>query len=111
MDRLRYYLPNQSEQTLKKIFGNIKVALKYPKGSAVRTGVANAYKDTQRLLAIVAVGTAAINLILMWFLPDIKLEDKHEADTDSVCSREPENGRTAEEKKASVSVTTKKSQE
>lgn len=67
-EKLAKYLPADAQDQLTSIYGSLTVQSSYPRGSAVREGIDNAYSATQRLMCIAATCIAATCLFstAMW---------------------------------------------
>ncbi|KAK0187992.1 major facilitator superfamily domain-containing protein [Armillaria mellea] len=73
--RLVENLPDDYKDQASTIFSSIKVAMKYARGTDVRDAIVLSYKQVQRILAIVAFAVMIPNLVLMFFIRDIKLSN------------------------------------
>ncbi|PLB44120.1 siderophore iron transporter mirA [Aspergillus steynii IBT 23096] len=74
--KLQTYLPDDAKSQAKAIFGSIKVAQKYPLGSPIRDAVDRSYRESQRLLGIAGLAALAPMLIVMFFLKNVKLDER-----------------------------------
>lgn len=86
--RLVENLPDEYKDQASTIFSSIKVAMKYARGTDVRNAIVLSYKQVQRILAIVAFAVMIPNLVLMFFIRDVKLSNDmtlvdHEEDIDA----------------------------
>ncbi|KAK0504024.1 hypothetical protein EDD18DRAFT_1344909 [Armillaria luteobubalina] len=86
--RLVENLPDEYKDQASTIFSSIKVAMKYARGTDVRDAIVLSYKQVQRILAIVAFAVMIPNLVLMFFIRDVKLSNDmtlvdHEEDIDA----------------------------
>ncbi|KAK0439776.1 major facilitator superfamily domain-containing protein [Armillaria borealis] len=73
--RLVENLPDDYKDQASTIFSSIKVAMKYARGTDVRDAIVLSYKQVQRILAIVAFAVMIPNLVLMFFIRDVKLSN------------------------------------
>jgi hypothetical protein len=65
--KLQQYLPNEVKGQAKSIFGSIVVARKYAVGTEARDAINRSYRESQRLLAIAALVSLSLTLIVrMW---------------------------------------------
>lgn len=76
--KLQQYLPDEAKDKAKSIFGSIVVAQKYPQGSPVREAIDRSYRESQRLLAIAALAALAPMLVVMFFLQNVKLDERQD---------------------------------
>ena len=67
------YLPAASKSKAQSIFASIVVAQKYAVGSADRLAIDQAYRETQKLLAIAATSALVSMLIAMSFIKNVDL--------------------------------------
>ncbi|KAL7625132.1 hypothetical protein AAE478_004346 [Parahypoxylon ruwenzoriense] len=89
LHKLTLYLPDDSKSKALSIFQSIVVAQKFAVGSAERTAIDLAYRETQKLLAIAATAAVAPSLLAMWFIKNVDLtqnqkEEKQEEDGNGV---------------------------
>ncbi|RKL00780.1 hypothetical protein BFJ68_g12646 [Fusarium oxysporum] len=77
--KLTTYLPEQAKPNAFKIYKSIVVAQKFAKGTPVRAAIDQAYRETQRLLAIAATCSLAPMLIVMFALKAVDLTKVDEA--------------------------------
>ncbi|KAJ9420111.1 major facilitator superfamily transporter [Fusarium oxysporum] len=77
--KLTKYLPEQAKPNAFKIYKSIVVAQKFAKGTPVRAAIDQAYRETQRLLAIAATCSLAPMLIVMFALKAVDLTKVDEA--------------------------------
>ncbi|WKT48127.1 Major facilitator superfamily [Fusarium oxysporum f. sp. vasinfectum] len=77
--KLTSYLPEQAKPNAFKIYKSIVVAQKFAKGTPVRAAIDQAYRETQRLLAIAATCSLAPMLIVMFALKAVDLTKVDEA--------------------------------
>ncbi|KAB8222326.1 major facilitator superfamily domain-containing protein [Aspergillus novoparasiticus] len=84
--KLSEYLPDEAKGQAKSIFGSIVVAQKYLVGGPVRMAIDRSYRESQRLLAIAAISALAPMLVIMFFLKNVRLDErqtaKEEGDTE-----------------------------
>jgi len=57
------------------IYGSMYTQLAYRVGNPIRTGINDAYADTQRLMSIVSTAAVAASWVMAWIWRDIKLSD------------------------------------
>ncbi|KAF3017963.1 hypothetical protein E8E15_004733 [Penicillium rubens] len=62
--KLQQYLPNEVKGQAKSIFGSIVVARKYAVGTEARDAINRSYRESQRLLAIAALVSLSLTLIV-----------------------------------------------
>ncbi|KAE8149859.1 major facilitator superfamily domain-containing protein [Aspergillus avenaceus] len=74
--KLTKYLPDEAKSQAKTIFGSIVVAKKYPVGGEIRLAIDRSYRESQRLLGIAAIAALAPMLFVMFFLRNVKLDEK-----------------------------------
>ncbi|GAB1196234.1 hypothetical protein APSETT444_005502 [Aspergillus pseudonomiae] len=77
--KLSMYLPDEAKGQAKSIFGSIVVAQKYPVGEPVRIAIDRSYRESQRLLAIAAIAALAPMLVIMFFLKNVRLDERQTA--------------------------------
>ncbi|OAA49229.1 siderophore iron transporter mirA [Cordyceps fumosorosea ARSEF 2679] len=75
-DKLVEYLPESDKGKAMSIFQSIVNAKKYEIGSPVRLAIDRSFRESQMLLAIVATALCVPNLVIMWFIKSITLEDE-----------------------------------
>ena len=97
-DKLRQYLPSELKDQANSIFGSIVVARKYAVGTDARNAIDRSYRESQRLLAIAALVSLSLMLIVMFFLKNIKLDESggtkiSEVHDSSEGMPEPETGK------------------
>ncbi|KAM0548408.1 hypothetical protein ACHAPJ_009893 [Fusarium lateritium] len=80
--KLTTYLPEKAKPNAFKIYKSIVVAQKFAKGTPVRLAIDQAYRETQRLLAIAATCSLAPMLIVMFALKAVDLTRVDEAKID-----------------------------
>lgn len=86
LDKLQKYLPADDKKYATKIYKSITVALKYKKGTETRLAISKAYRETEQIIGYAALGIIGPMLILMFFVKDVKLDDKrdiYDGETDS----------------------------
>nr|QFR37093.1 MFS transporter [Cyberlindnera americana] len=89
LSKLEEHLPDEYKKNATTIFSNIKVALKYKKGTELRTAVSLAYRETVQIIGWTTLGIVAPCLILMFFVREVELTDKNDlygSDSDSYTS-------------------------
>ncbi|KAJ3486003.1 hypothetical protein NLG97_g6707 [Lecanicillium saksenae] len=77
-NKLLEYLPEQDKSKAMGIFQSIVTARKYEVGTPVRLAIDRSFRESQMILAIVATALCVPNLIIMWFIKSIRLEDPGE---------------------------------
>ncbi|OQE25911.1 hypothetical protein PENFLA_c008G03910 [Penicillium flavigenum] len=80
--KLQQYLPNEVKGQAKSIFGSIVVARKYAMGTEARDAINRSYRESQRLLAIAALVSLSLMLIMMLFLKNVKLGEDSKTETE-----------------------------
>jgi hypothetical protein len=80
--KLEAYLPDQAKPNALKIYKSIVVAQTSAKGTPVRAAIDQAYRETQRLLAIAATCALAPMLVVMFALKTVNLTKVDEAKID-----------------------------
>ncbi|KAK7210026.1 hypothetical protein V2G26_017204 [Clonostachys chloroleuca] len=85
LPKLTSYLPEKSKAQATKIFGSIVVAQKFAAGTEERAAIDQAYRETQKLLAIASTCVLIPMLVAMWFIKNVDLaanekeeEEEHE---------------------------------
>lgn len=78
--KLESFLPDENKSDALSIFQNIKAAMAYPSGSPARVAINRSYSQSQMILAIVSTAVSAPNLIIMFFMKKIKLDEEDEKD-------------------------------
>ncbi|UNI13338.1 hypothetical protein JDV02_000092 [Purpureocillium takamizusanense] len=99
-DKLLNYLPEQDKKNALQIFQSIVVAQKYPAGSPARAAIDQSYRESQRILGIVATCMCAPNLFVMWFMHNVKLEEEDRKDEEGVARTIAKIEKTQEKDKA-----------
>ncbi|KAJ9630202.1 hypothetical protein H2204_008563 [Knufia peltigerae] len=72
-NRLVARLPTSLQAEIPQIYGSAVIAIKYPWGTAERTAINAAYDDTMRILIIVALVLASVELLTVSLLKDLDL--------------------------------------
>ncbi|OAQ90047.1 siderophore iron transporter mirA [Purpureocillium lilacinum] len=83
-DKLLNYLPEKDKKSALQIFQSIVVAQKYPAGTPARAAIDQSYRESQRILGIVATCICAPNVFIMWFMRNVKLEEEDRKDEEGV---------------------------
>lgn len=83
-DKLLQYLPEGEKQNATSIFQSMVVAKKYQPGTPNRDAIDRSYRESQRILAIVSTCMCVPNLIMMWFMKDIKLDKEDQKDQENM---------------------------
>lgn len=76
--KLVEYLPANATSSAGKIFGSLVVAKSYAEGTAVRTAIDRAYRDSMSLLAIISTACMVPMLMFMFGIRDMDLEEEEE---------------------------------
>ncbi|GIZ43834.1 hypothetical protein CKM354_000704700 [Cercospora kikuchii] len=74
--RLRDYLPASSDELVNTIL-NTFTEEPFANGTPERTAINAAYSDVMRYMTYAALGASVFGIILVWFLPNLQLSDKH----------------------------------
>ncbi len=77
--KLDKYLPPKEKKNAKKIFKSIKVAMSYKKHTPTRDAISRAYRETLQIIGYTGLGIIAPMLVLMFFVREVKLTEKHDA--------------------------------
>lgn len=72
-NRLVARLPTSLQAEIPQIYGSAVIAIQYPWGTAERTAINAAYDDTMRILIIVALVLASVELLTVSLLKDLDL--------------------------------------
>ncbi|KAJ6447247.1 siderophore iron transporter mirA [Purpureocillium lavendulum] len=83
-DKLLAHLPEQEKKNALKIFQSIVVAQKYPVGTPARAAIDRSYRESQRILGIVATCVCAPNVFIMWFMRNVRLDEEDRKDEEGV---------------------------
>jgi len=76
-ERLRHWMdPSTPEATINAVYDKITGGLPEP-GTSERAAVNLAYSDILRYMTIAALVASALPMIMIWFLPNLKLSDSH----------------------------------
>lgn len=81
--KLTAYLPTAAKGQANAIFGSIVVAQKYAAGTAERVAIDQAYRETQKLLAIAATCALSPMIIAMWFIKNVELTDEERVEKEA----------------------------
>lgn len=87
LDKLQKYLPAEEKKNATKIYKSIVVAMKYKEGTVERIAISRAYRETIQIIGYAALGIIGPMLILMFFVREVKLDDKRDiygSDDDSI---------------------------
>lgn len=87
--KLLQYLPEESKDQARAIYGSMVTAKKFPIGSPAREAIDLSYRETQKLLAIAATAALAPMLIIMFFLKGVDLRN---ADQDKLDENRSDSG-------------------
>ena len=75
--RLRLWMgPGASTSAINSVYDTITEVAHAP-GTSERIAVNRAYSDILRYMTIAALVASAIPMVMIWFLPNLKLSDKH----------------------------------
>ncbi|KAG8410346.1 hypothetical protein J3459_017156 [Metarhizium acridum] len=77
-DKILEYLPDGEEQNATGIFQSIVVEERHKPGTPARD-----YRESQRILGIVATCLRVPNLMLMWFMKDVELDKEEKKDQEN----------------------------
>ncbi|GKU06521.1 major facilitator [Fusarium langsethiae] len=90
--KLAAYLPDKAKPNALEIYKSIVVAQKFAKDTPTRVAIDQAYRETQRLLAIAATCALAPMLVVMFALKTVDLGKVDESNTDenNIINREIE---------------------
>lgn len=75
-NKLMSYLPEDEKSSALSIFQSFVVAQQYEPGTPAREAINRSYRESTRILAIVSTCLCVPNLIFMWFMRNIKLEEE-----------------------------------
>ncbi|OJJ04490.1 hypothetical protein ASPVEDRAFT_152837 [Aspergillus versicolor CBS 583.65] len=75
-EKLSQHLPAEYKDQAGAIFSSIVVAQEYEVGTPVREAIDTAYRGSQRLLAIAALASLVPMLVIMFFLENVKLDER-----------------------------------
>ncbi|KAI1627500.1 putative siderochrome-iron transporter [Exophiala viscosa] len=90
--RLRYWMGPQTPQSIiDNVYETITNAGPRP-GSNERNAVEHAYSDILRYMTIAALVASAIPMVVVWFLPNLRLNDDHNLATDLAESKNEAEG-------------------
>jgi len=71
----------------------------YAPGSLEDLAVNHAYSDVMRYMTFAALGASIFGVLLVWFLPDLRLSDKHNlASSLDSAGRDPKDGNVGDGK-------------
>ncbi|OQU93795.1 hypothetical protein CLAIMM_00264 [Cladophialophora immunda] len=89
-ERLRLWMgPETSQAAIDSVYDSI-TAVVPQSGTGERNAVNHAYSDILRFMTIAALVASAIPMVMVWFLPNLELNDKHNLAGSLVESEEPE---------------------
>lgn len=89
-DKLVAYLPEENQVNATRIFQDIRTARGYLPGSPAREAVNRSYNESQMILAIVATCFCVPNLVIMFFMKNLKLgeeDEREEKDLDRAIAK------------------------
>ncbi|KAJ4309421.1 hypothetical protein N0V84_011511 [Fusarium piperis] len=78
--KLAYYLPEENRSNSTLIFQDIVTAKSYLPGTDARAAINPGYSESQMILAIVATCFCVPNLVIMFFMKNMKLDEEDEKD-------------------------------
>ncbi|KIW22927.1 uncharacterized protein PV07_11172, partial [Cladophialophora immunda] len=81
--------PETSQAAIDSVYDSI-TAVVPQSGTGERNAVNHAYSDILRFMTIAALVASAIPMVMVWFLPNLELNDKHNLAGSLVESEEPE---------------------
>lgn len=88
-ERLRHWLdPSTPAATIDAVYDKITGGLPEP-GTSERVAVNHAYSDILRYMTIAALVASALPMIMIWFLPNLKLSDNHNLSEDMTEEQQP----------------------
>lgn len=73
--KLAEYLPPESRDDLKAIYGDLKVQLSYPMSSPTRIAIARAYADAQKTMLVVSTAVLFIGLVAIIVWRDVNVKN------------------------------------
>ncbi|KIW87772.1 uncharacterized protein Z519_11746 [Cladophialophora bantiana CBS 173.52] len=86
-EQLRFWMGlDASQAAINSIYGSITAVVPRP-GTSDRNAINHAYSDILRSMTIVALVASAIPMVLIWFLSNLELNDKH-----NLAGNSPETG-------------------
>lgn len=91
VNKLYEHLPAENQHNVTAIFGSITTATSFKKGTAARTAISLAYRETQQILGWASLGLIGPMLILMFFVKDLALteqRDVYSSDESSVLEKD-----------------------
>lgn len=75
--RLRFWMgPGTPQSAIDSVYDTITEVVPQP-GTSERNAVNHAYSDILRYMTIAALVASALPMVMIWFLPNLKLNDKH----------------------------------
>ncbi|KAL2822423.1 siderophore iron transporter mirA [Aspergillus granulosus] len=83
-DKLTTYLPEGEKDAALSIFESLPVAQSYEPGTPTRLAINRAYWEAQKILAIVSTCLCVPNLIAMFFMKNVKLDEADVKDEEGV---------------------------
>ncbi|KAL3459787.1 siderophore iron transporter mirA [Aspergillus heterothallicus] len=83
-DKLKTYLPDNEKDAALSIFQSLPVAKSYEPGTPTRLAINRAYWEAQKILAIVSTCLCVPNLVAMFFMKDVKLDEADVKDEEGV---------------------------
>lgn len=88
--RLHVHLgPSANQSTIDSVFASITSNLPAP-GTAERSAINTGYSDILRYMTIAALVASAVPFLVVWFLPNLQLSDKHNL-SDEVDAQQQQN--------------------
>lgn len=78
--KLISYLPKENRSNATLIFRDIVTAKSYLPGTPAREAINRGYSESQMILAIVATCFCVPNLVIMFFMKNMKLDEEDEKD-------------------------------
>ncbi|KAL2848920.1 siderophore iron transporter mirB [Aspergillus pseudoustus] len=73
--KLREYLPVETRDDWQNIYENLEVQLSYPRGSATRIAIENAYAVSQRNMLIAGTSIMALSIVWAMMMRNLKVKD------------------------------------
>ncbi|KIV84982.1 hypothetical protein PV11_00727 [Exophiala sideris] len=88
--RLRHWMGSQTPQSIIDTVYEAITNVGLQPGSSERNAVNHAYSDILRYMTIAALVASAIPMVMVWFLPNLRLNDDHNLATDLAESKNEE---------------------
>lgn len=75
-ERLEAQLPSATAAEVNDVF-NTFTEITYKPGTPEREAVNIAYSDVMRYMTLAALGVSVVSVLLVWWLPNLRLSEKH----------------------------------